>query len=166
MKSTTLFRMALCSIFMFALALGQERERPNPMPHKGGIMEKLNLTDSQKKDVEKINTDLAKKRVDQQAKIKTASIDLRELMKAESPDKTAIEKKIGEIADLQARNRILGVDYWFAVNKLLTPDQQKTWKNMLNRTPRERIAMRLGQMRDRVMRFFHNRPAPPQEEQR
>ncbi len=136
------------------------------MPVGRGIMQKLNLTDSQKKDVEKLNSELAKQRVDQQARIKTAAIDLRELMRADQPDKGAIEKKIGEIANLQAQNRMLGVDHWFAVNKLLTPDQQKIWKETLNHPPRARFAMRMNQMRDRAMKFFRGRPGPPQDQGR
>jgi len=162
MKATPLFTLTVCSLFVFALGMGQQKERPNPMPHRQGNMEKLNLTDSQKKDVEKLNTDFAKKRVDQQAKVKTARIDLQALLKSDAPDKAAIEKKVEEISGLQAQNRVLGIEHWFAVNKLLTPDQQKVWKGMLDRTPRERMAMRFGRMRDRVMRFFHREPAPPQ----
>jgi Spy/CpxP family protein refolding chaperone len=160
MRSTLIFNLAICSLFVLTMGFGQQRERPNPAQHRQGMTENLNLTESQKKDVEKLNTDLAKRRVDQQAKVKTAGIELRALMKSDTPDKDAIEKKIGEIADLQGQNRILGVDHWFAVNKLLTPDQQKIWKGMLNRTPRERMGTRFGQMRDRIMRFFPRRPAP------
>jgi Spy/CpxP family protein refolding chaperone len=162
MKSPLLFKLVICSLFVFALGLGQGRERPNPMPNRQGVMEKLNLTESQKKDVEKLNTDFAKRRVDQQAKVKTAQIELRALLKSDTPNKDEIEKKIGEIADLRAQNRVLGVEHWFAVNKLLTPDQQKIWKGMLDRTPRQRMAGRLGQMRHRIMRFFNRRPAPAQ----
>jgi Spy/CpxP family protein refolding chaperone len=164
MKSRLLLELVICSLIVFALGLGQGRERPNPMPNRQGVMETLNLTDSQKKDVEKLNTDFAKQRVNQQAKIKTAQIELRSLLNSDTPNKDAIEKKIGEIADLRAQNRVLGVEHWFAVNKLLTPDQQKIWKGMLERTPRQRMAGRLGQMRDRIMRFFHRGPSPVQGE--
>ncbi len=163
MKATMLSTLVLGFVFVFSTAFGRQGERPKPGPFHQGIVNDLNLTDSQKKDVEKLNTDFAKQRVDQQAKIKTAQIDLHSLMKADAPSKEAIEKKIGEIADLQAQNRVLGVEHWFAVNKLLTPDQQKIWKNVLERTPRQRLAMRLGQMRERMMRYFRGRPAPAEQ---
>ncbi len=165
MKSRSLFTLALCSLFVVSLATSQQRGRPDQRPFRQDLMEKLNLTDSQKKDVEKLNTDFAKRRVEQQAKISTARIDLRALLKSDAPDKDAIEKKIGEIANLQAQNRVLGVEHWFAVNKLLTPEQQKLWKNTLDRMPQERMAMRFGQIRDRMMRFFRGRTAPAQPEE-
>ncbi len=166
MKLTTVFSFIFSAIFLFGIAVGQETRKPEPMPFGRGVMQKLNLTDSQKKDVEKLNSDFAKQRVDQQAKIKTATIDLHQLMKADQPDKAAIEKKIAEISDLQAKNRMLSVDHWFAVNKLLTPDQQKIWKETLNNPPRGRFAMRMGQMRDRVTRFFRGRTGPPEGAER
>ncbi len=162
MKSTSYFAVVVSLLFVFTLGMSQGNGRSSTPPRWQGMAERLNLTDSQKKDVEKLNTDFAKQRVDQQAKVKTARIDLRALLKSDSPSKDAIEKKIGEIADLQAQNKVLGVEHWFAVNKLLTPDQQKIWKNMLDRTPGERMAMRIGRMRDRVMRFFHRGPGPAQ----
>jgi Spy/CpxP family protein refolding chaperone len=119
-------------------------------------LEKLNLTDAQKKDFQNLNTDFAKQRVEQQSKIKLAAIDLRSLMKADTPDKAAIEKKINEISDLQAQNRLLRVDHWFAVNKILNPDQQKLWKEMLDRPFRAGFrGGRMGQMHaGRVMRPY------------
>ncbi len=163
MKLTMVSKTLLCSVLFFGLALGQGVERPKRLPPRDGFMARLNLTDTQKKDVEKLNTEFAKLRVDQQAKIKTAYIELRELTRADSPDKSAIEKQIGEISDLQGQNRVMRVDHWFAVNKLLTPDQQKVWRERLNTPPGERLAMRLGQFRDRMMRFFHRRQGPPQD---
>jgi Spy/CpxP family protein refolding chaperone len=165
MKTNLLLNTVLCSLILFTFAISQDRERPKDGPKDGRMMGQLNLSDSQKKDVEKLNSDFAKQRVEQQAKIKIASIDLHSLMKSESPDKGAIEKKIGEISDLKAQNRILGVDHWFSVNRLLNPDQQKVWKHMLDRPLRERFAARMRQMRDRTMGRSHKRPMPPESHQ-
>jgi Spy/CpxP family protein refolding chaperone len=95
------------------------------------ILGKLKLTDAQKKDVDKILFDAAKQTIAQHAKVATARLELRQLFKVDSPDKNAIEKKINEIADLSSQIHINRVDGWFAVNKLLTPDQQKIWKHAL-----------------------------------
>ena len=162
MKINGLLTAVLCSLILFTFAISQERERPKVGPKDGRMMEQLNLSDTQKKDIEKLNSDYAKQRVEQQAKIKIAAIDLHSLMKAESPDKGAIEKKIGEISDLQAQNRILGVDHWFSVNKLLNADQQKIWKHMLDRPLRERFAERMRQMGDRIVGRSRQRPMPPE----
>ena len=160
MKHTSFFTLILSLLFILSIGSGQQQQRPGVRPFHQGMMENLNLTDSQKKDIEKLNTDFAKQRVEQQAKVRTAQIELHALFKSDEPNKDAIEKKISEISDLQSRNRILGIEHWYAVNKLLTPDQQKIWKSTLERTPRQRLAMRFRQMRDRMKRFFRDRPAP------
>jgi len=166
MKSTTLSKIVLCMLFVVPVAFSQGRKGPDGGPSRGRTLEQLNLSDSQKKDVEKLNTDFAKQRVEQQAKIKLAAIDLHSLMKVDSPDKAAIEKKIGEISDLQAQNRILGVEHWFSVNKLLSPDQQKSWKHMLDRPLRERILAKMRQMGERILGRSHERPMPPENPER
>ena len=137
---------ALCSVFVLTTAFSQNTQRPNFGPRHARIVEQLKLSDSQKKDFENINSDFAKKRVEQQAKVKVAGIELHSLLQADNPDRSAIEKKINEISDLQAQNKMLRVDHWFAVNKMLTPDQQRIWKEVLERPMRERFAERMGRM--------------------
>jgi Spy/CpxP family protein refolding chaperone len=95
------------------------------------VMEKLMLTGAQKKDVDRIVFDAAKETIAQRAKVATARLELRQLVNADSPDKNAIEKKINEVDDLSTQIHINRVDGWFAINKLLTPDQQKIWKQAL-----------------------------------
>lgn len=106
--------------------------QPNEAKQIKRFMEKLNLTDEQKKDVEKIHFDAEKQTIAQKAKVETAGIELRQLLKADAPDKSAIEKKISDIADLRVQMHITKINSWFAINKLLTPDQQKTWKKVLD----------------------------------
>jgi Spy/CpxP family protein refolding chaperone len=162
MKSKTLFNAVLCSLIVFTLANSQGRERANVGPTHERMLEKLNLSDTQKRDVEKLNVEFAKQRVEQQAKIKIAAIELHTLMKSDSPDRGAIEKKINEMSNLQAQNRMLAVDHWFSINKLLSPDQQKVWRGMLDRPLRARFAARMERMRDRMMRRSHQETMPPE----
>ncbi len=158
---------ALCSVFVLTSAFSQNTQRPNLGPRHARIVENLKLSDSQKKDFETVNSDFAKKRVEQQAKVKVAGIELHSLLQSDNPDRSAIEKKINEISDLQAQNRMLRVDHWFAVNKILTPDQQKIWKEVLERPMRGRCAGRMGRMNGAGtmmqrggMRMQHNGPMP------
>jgi len=122
------------------------------------IMAKLNLTNEQKKDVEKIAVDMAKQLVDQRANLATARIDLRQLFKADNPDKAAIEKKINEMADIGVQLQMVKINSWFAMNKLLTPDQQIPWKKALANAPALR---RQGMLKRLHERFMH---APQGEE--
>jgi Spy/CpxP family protein refolding chaperone len=122
------------------------------------IIAKLNLTDEQKKDVKKIDVDMAKQVVDQRANLATARIDLRQLFQADNPDKAAIEKKINEMADIGVQLQMVKINSWFAINKLLTPDQQKAWKKALANAPAVRRQGMLNRMHER---FRH---APQGEE--
>ncbi len=147
---------ALCSMFVLTTAYSQNTQNRNFGPRHPRIEERLKLSDSQKADFEKLNADYAKKRVEQQAKIKVAGIDLHSLLQADTPDRSALEKKVNEIGDLQAQNRMLRIDHWFAVNKILTPDQQKIWKETLEQPMRERFAGRMGRMSRGGMMMEHD----------
>ena len=120
--------------------------QPNGAKQIKKFMEKLNLTDEQKRDVEKIHVDAEKQTIAQKAKVETAGIELRQLLKADVPDKSAIEKKINEIADMRVQMHMIKINSWFAINTLLTPDQQKTWKKVLENGP----ALRRQWMRNRM----------------
>jgi len=107
----------------------------------GKILKKLNLTAEQKKDADRIKVDLDKQLITQKAKIETARLELREICMADSPDKSDIEKKISDIADLEAQAHMIRVDSWFAINTILTPEQQKVWKKVLVEGPAMRHKM-------------------------
>ncbi|RCK77316.1 MAG: hypothetical protein IGBAC_1625 [Ignavibacteriae bacterium] len=98
------------------------------LPPLGRIIDRLDLTESQEKEFRKLNYDLQKKQTDLRAKIRTAQIELRELLDSEKIDRTAIEKKIKDIADLKLKLQMNRLDHWFAVNKILDEKQQKIWK--------------------------------------
>ena len=133
--------------------------QPNEAKQIKKFMEKLNLTDEQKKDVEKIHFDAEKQTIAQKAKVETAGIELRQLLKADAPDKSAIEKKIGDIADLRVQIHMIKINSWFAVNKLLTPDQQKIWKKALGERQafRRHEMMRHGMMKHGMMKRMDKR---------
>ena len=90
------------------------------------MMEKLKLTDKQKAEAAKLHTDLEKSMVEIQAKVKLARIDLRTLVAADAPERSAVEGKLKEISDLQYQEKKLVADHAFDFYALLTPEQQKT----------------------------------------
>ncbi len=64
-----------------------------------------------------------------QSSIQLARIDLRDLLKAESPDKEAIEKKLNEIAKIQTEQKMLRINHWFDVKKIIgTGWYNTTWR--------------------------------------
>lgn len=133
----------------------------------GGLFRQLNLTDEQKKDIEKLQFDLRKKNIDQEAALKTARLELAQLFKADNPDQATIEKKVSQISQLQAQQHVRRVDHWFAVNKLLTPEQQKVWKRVsgrlfLDQRIRRMQGRRVQMLPGNSMRLW-NRQTPPTE---
>jgi Spy/CpxP family protein refolding chaperone len=132
------------------------------VPHK--IIEQLKLTEGQKKDFDKIHVDMEKQEIAQKAKNETAQVELRQLLKADNPDKSAIEKKLNEIAALEVQMHMIRIDSWFAVNKLLTPEQQKTWKKVLENAPAMMHKMMRHGDNEQMMRHQGKGeyPMPPQ----
>jgi Spy/CpxP family protein refolding chaperone len=130
-----------------------------PSENKGfsKIIAKLKLTEEQKKDVGKIRFDTEKQEITQKAKNETARVELRQLFKADNPDKSAIEKKMNEIADLEVQMHMIKINSWFDINKLLTQEQQKTWKKVLEYG---------SEMKQREMEKNHpgEHPMPPHQE--
>ena len=74
---------------------------------------------------------MKQKQIDLRAKIAHARLDYGQLTSANSPDEDAIAGKIDEISKLQLQLKKNLLDTWFAVDKILTPDQQKIWKKVL-----------------------------------
>lgn len=125
---TAVFLLGTASLY----AQGQGQMRRPEMGQRGmKVIEDLKLTDDQKKEFDKVHTDLAKQQVAQGAKMATARIELRELLRADNPDKSAIEKKINEISQIGVQMHVQRLGMWFSVNKLLNADQQKVWKHAL-----------------------------------
>jgi Spy/CpxP family protein refolding chaperone len=71
---------------------------------------------------------MQKAMIENRAKIQEARVDLKGLFKADNPDRAAIEKKMSEINDLQFKGKLAFVGHLFGVRDLLTPEQQKIWK--------------------------------------
>jgi Spy/CpxP family protein refolding chaperone len=141
-------------ILAFSVSLGQNRmTSQNRASMRDRVLRELKLTDDQQKSMENLRFEMRKKVVDQQARLKTARLELAELFKADQPNQSAIQKKVGEISQLKSQQRLLVVDHWFAVNKLLTPDQQKTWKKASARL----LAQKKAQVvRGRAAQFMRN----------
>jgi Spy/CpxP family protein refolding chaperone len=89
------------------------------------FLEQLKLTDAQKKELQQIRFNAQKQAIGQRAKIATTALELRQLLRAESPDKAAIEKKVKELSDLRGQAQLARIDHLFAARKVLTPEQQK-----------------------------------------
>ena len=143
----------LLAIVLFSTSLAAAQPDPPRMQRQQmmrtarSVFEALNLTDQQKEQMEKLRAENQRAQVQVRSKIQLARIDLRELYNAEKADKSAIEKKLKEISDLQHQMKINHLNHFFAVNAILTPEQQKVWKEHIGGMgiqARERVMRRMG----------------------
>jgi len=138
----------MISLFSLGLALAQ----PGPGPDgRMRFMDDLNLTEQQQKDVDQIHNEALRQGIDRTAEIAKARVDLRQLVRAEKPDQSAIERKMKEIETLRSAAQSHRLNAWFNINKLLNAEQQKIWKKNLERRMEmsRRMGMR-GRMQDRM----------------
>jgi len=118
-------------------------------PGHGMMMKELKLTDQQQELFDKVTFDTQKKMIELKAKVATLKLELRRLMDAESLDKSAIEKKMNEIATTEVAIRMNHINGWSEKNKALTPEQQKIWKKVLAHGPEQmKRKMMMHEMQD------------------
>jgi len=117
-----------------------------PPPNRDGrdnLMEKLQLTDQQNDQFGKMRTQFQKSNEEFASKLRLNRIDLRDLLQSEKPDKAAVQKNVKAATDLQQQMKLNLIDHLFAVREILTPQQQKIWK--------EHMARMIGEARERGM---------------
>jgi|YelNatPaOPRAMG01_1025707.scaffolds.fasta_scaffold00070_20 hypothetical protein len=129
---TKLSVILLAVMFVTSQAFSQPaRMRGQINSNRFNLIGNLNLTSNQKEQFNNIKFDLMKKQIDLRAKIANARIDYEQLASAPNPDQSALQSKLDEISKLQAQLWKNRLDSWFAVNKILTPEQQKIWQRVL-----------------------------------
>ncbi len=149
-------RIAVITLFSLILILSAFAQPPG----NGKILKELKLTDQQKDQFDKVKFETQKKMIELKAKVETSKLELRRLMDAETIDKSAIEKKMNEIAANEVSIRMNRLNSWIEMNKTLTPDQQKIWKKVLQNAPEQ---MKRKMMMQRKMR---GQMEPPMEQER
>lgn len=157
--------IAIAAVFLVAAnaAIAQPPEAPRhpmQMGHGQTLPKELKLTDQQKADIQKIRLDQMQKRIDINAQIQHARLDYEKLASADNPDRDALAAKLDDIAKLRGELHKNLLDGWFAVNKILTPNQQKIWKKVLQHPGRFAEKMRMHRnWRNRMMggEFMMNR---------
>ncbi|MCI0705935.1 MAG: Spy/CpxP family protein refolding chaperone [Ignavibacteriae bacterium] len=125
MKYKQLFLTILFLTLIGATAFSQEGQMRRGEPRRMEMEKRLNLSDDQRDQIQQLRTEFQKQQITQRGKIQLARIELRELLRADKPDKSAIEKKIQETSQLQAQQQIARVNHMLTVRNVLTPEQQK-----------------------------------------
>lgn len=95
------------------------------------LYEELKLTDEQKSKLENLYFEFRKNRAEIAGKLNKARIELQELLSAEKPDKSAVDRKVDEISGYTRELFKNRVNYWYNILQVLTPEQKKILKEKL-----------------------------------
>ena len=98
--------------------------------------ERLGLTAEQVTRIEAGHSEFSKAQVRQQAEMRVKRMELAELMRADNPDRAALEKKMREVHDAEFAERKAHLDHQFALRDTLTPEQQQKLRELRNERPR------------------------------
>lgn len=100
------------------------------------LQKQLNLTDEQRKKLQDINFNTEKAAITERAAMQVQRLELKRLMRAENPDRAAIDKKIQEIS--QARTALMKTraNELLDVRAVLTKEQRDKIRETIQRRPR------------------------------
>lgn len=104
-------------------ALGERRRE---------LAKQLELTPEQRDKLEVIRDRQQRMGIEQRAKIHIARLDLRTLLRAEKPDRRALEAKVDEISRMQAQLGKARVGMLLDMRAVLTPEQQQKLRSLRN----------------------------------
>jgi Spy/CpxP family protein refolding chaperone len=96
--------------------------------HGAMMLHGLDLTSEQQKKVEIIHERAQRQMVQQQADVRIATMDLQQLMRAETPDQAKIDAQIDKLAQLRAGMAKSHTATLLEVRALLTPEQVKKFQ--------------------------------------
>jgi Spy/CpxP family protein refolding chaperone len=95
------------------------------------VKTELGLTDQQTDRLRQIVVDAKKNTIKTRADIAVRGIELREMLRADKPDRETIMKKVQEISDLRGQIMKQHVESLLAAKTVLTPEQQKKMRAFL-----------------------------------
>jgi len=90
----------------------------------GELINSLNLTEEQKKEIEKIIFNFQKETIELESKLKVLELEIRELFLQPNIKFEDIQGKLKEEANLEVELKGKAVETYFKIRDLLTPEQQ------------------------------------------
>ncbi len=119
----------------------------------------LGLTDQQSDRLRQIVVDAEKSTVKIGADMAVRGIELRELLRADKPDREAVMRKVQELSNLRGEMMKQHVDSLLTAKTVLTPEQQKKIRTLIE--SRMGGEMFGGMMREHRMERPGGPPMPP-----
>ncbi|MDR3753692.1 MAG: Spy/CpxP family protein refolding chaperone [Terracidiphilus sp.] len=115
----------------FGFANGQFWNNPN-------TVQQLNLTDDQRKAMDRILQDHKMKLIDLKANLEKAEVEMGPMMKADSPDQRAIEAQIDKVVAARAELEKANARFLLDIRMQLKPEQWKQLETLrMNRMQRQ-----------------------------
>lgn len=97
------------------------------------VKSELGLNDQQAGRLRQIIVDAEKSSIKAGGEMAVRSIDLRELLRADTPDRDAALKKVQEISNLRGEMMKHHVEALLAAKNVLTPEQQKKMRTFIEK---------------------------------
>jgi Spy/CpxP family protein refolding chaperone len=92
--------------------------------------ERLGITPEQALKIRTQTSDFRKKRIRNRAELQVKRIELHDLLSADKPDRSAIDKKLQEISAVRLDGARSAVDFHLAMREALTPEQRQKLQQM------------------------------------
>ncbi len=108
------------------------------------LRERLGITEEQASKIQSAQSRFVKQQIQHRADLRVKRMELAELMRAENPDRAAIEKKLREVNELELQGRLAGVDHHLAMRNMLTPEQREQLKQLVRERMQQRFRGRRG----------------------
>jgi len=102
------------------------------------IRQRLGISSEQAAKIRQQELDFRKAEIRNRADHEVKRLELAELMAAEKPDRTQIDKKLREISDTRFAGEKSRIDHHLAMREALTPEQREKLKQMFSEMRRQR----------------------------
>jgi Spy/CpxP family protein refolding chaperone len=149
--------LGLLSLGAVSRAQGPDREPAmrGGFGHRGGdrmlamldnprVRTTLGLSDEQASRLRQVMVEAEKSALKTRADLGVRQIELRELLRADQPDRGAVTKKVQEISELRGQMMQQRIDSLLASKAILTPEQQQKIRAFMQRRGREGFRTRGG----------------------
>lgn len=125
------------------------------------VVDKLKLTDQQRKDMDAIFQDHREKLIDLHANVEKAEVAMQPLIQADQPNESAILAQIDKVAQARAELEKANARFLLALRAKLTPDQWKALQAFRAERRDRRMWRRGGPGAGPGPGTGANAPAPP-----
>jgi Spy/CpxP family protein refolding chaperone len=156
--------ITLCTAFTYN---AQTKDKVVKHSGSGHILSKdLNLTDTQKDQIDKLRYEHKKEVTDLRYEIKKNRIEIEELLKSSNLDENKIRSYVDKNSDLQAKIKKSALNLWFKTYNLLDDKQKETWRKespLLNEGGMRHMIMHDGNgmgLREKIIQKFRHMPGP------